>query len=110
MPFFHFVFTLPAAIGDIAHQNKRVIYDLLFKASAETMLTIAAWRGAPIEQVSGRPTVLVAALSTLGRGFAAPKGFAAWLTGSTIAGRAWPTSAYSGRCIRAAADPSASCE
>ena len=40
--YFHVVFTLPAAIADIAYQNKRVIYDLLFKASAETMLTIAA--------------------------------------------------------------------
>ena len=29
-------------IADIAYQNKAVIYDLLFKASAETMLTIAA--------------------------------------------------------------------
>jgi len=36
------VFTLPAAIADIAYQNKAVIYDLLFKVSAETMLTIAA--------------------------------------------------------------------
>jgi len=42
VPYFHIVFTLPSAIGDIAYQNKRVIYDLLFKASAETMLTIAA--------------------------------------------------------------------
>jgi hypothetical protein len=33
---------LPAAIADIAYQNKSVIYDLLFKVSAETMLTIAA--------------------------------------------------------------------
>jgi hypothetical protein len=33
---------LPAAIADIAYQNKAVIYDLLFKASAETMLTIGA--------------------------------------------------------------------
>ena len=40
--YFHVVFTLPSAIGDIAYQNKAVIYDLLFKASAETMLTIAA--------------------------------------------------------------------
>ena len=40
--YFHVVFTLPAPIGDIAYQNKAVIYDLLFKASAETMLTIAA--------------------------------------------------------------------
>ena len=36
------MFTLPAQIADIAYQNKAVIYDLLFKASAETMITIAA--------------------------------------------------------------------
>src|SRR5437016_7953182 len=42
IPYFHVVFTLPSAIGDIAHQNKAVVYDLLFKASSETMLTIAA--------------------------------------------------------------------
>jgi hypothetical protein len=42
VPYFHVVFTLPAPIGDIAYQNKAVIYDLLFKASSETMLTIAA--------------------------------------------------------------------
>jgi Putative transposase/Transposase zinc-binding domain len=42
VPYFHQVFTLPAPIADIAYQNKAVIYDLLFKASAETMLTIAA--------------------------------------------------------------------
>jgi hypothetical protein len=36
------VFTLPAPIADVAYQNKAVIYDLLFKVSAETMLTIAA--------------------------------------------------------------------
>ena len=40
--YFHLVFTLPAPIADIAYQNKAVIYDLLFKASAETLLTIAA--------------------------------------------------------------------
>ncbi len=34
VPYHHVVFTLPAAIGDIAHQNKAVIYDLLFEASA----------------------------------------------------------------------------
>jgi hypothetical protein len=33
---------LPARIGAIAYQNKAVIYDLLFKASSQTMLTIAA--------------------------------------------------------------------
>jgi Putative transposase/Transposase zinc-binding domain len=42
VPYFHVVFTLPARIGDIAYQNKTVIYDLLFKASAETLITIAA--------------------------------------------------------------------
>src|SRR4051812_40835589 len=41
-PYFHVVFTLPAAIADIAYQNKAVIYDILFKASAETLITIAA--------------------------------------------------------------------
>ena len=42
VPYFHVVFTLPAKIADIAYQNKAVIYDLLFKASAETLITIAA--------------------------------------------------------------------
>ena len=42
VPYFHVVFTLPTRIADIAYQNKAVIYDLLFKASAETLLTIAA--------------------------------------------------------------------
>src|ERR1700758_4665774 len=40
--YFHVVFSLPGRIADIAYQNKAVIYDLLFKASSETMLTIAA--------------------------------------------------------------------
>jgi hypothetical protein len=42
VPYFHVVYTLPAAIRDIAYQNKAVIYDLLFKAAAEATLTIAA--------------------------------------------------------------------
>jgi len=42
LPYFHVVFTVPAEIAAIAYQNKAVIYDILFKASAETMLTIAA--------------------------------------------------------------------
>jgi hypothetical protein len=42
VPYFHLVFTLPAAIADIAYHSKAVIYDLLFKASSETLLTIAA--------------------------------------------------------------------
>jgi hypothetical protein len=42
VPYFHVVFTLPGAIADIAYTNKAVIYDLLMKVSAETLLTIAA--------------------------------------------------------------------
>jgi len=42
VPYFHVVFTLPAPIADLAYQNKAVIYDLLFKASSETVLAIAA--------------------------------------------------------------------
>jgi len=44
VPYFHMVFSLPARIADIAYQNKAAIYDLLFKASSQTMLTIAADR------------------------------------------------------------------
>jgi hypothetical protein len=40
--YYHVVFTLPAPISDIAYHNKSVIYALLFKAAAETLLTIAA--------------------------------------------------------------------
>jgi hypothetical protein len=40
--YFHVVFTLPAEIADVAFQNKALVYDLLFKAASETMLTIAA--------------------------------------------------------------------
>lgn len=42
VPYFHVVFTLPAAIADLAYQNKAVVYDLLFKAASETLITIAA--------------------------------------------------------------------
>ncbi len=41
VPYFHVVFTLPGAIADIAYQNKAAIYDILFAAAAETMVTIA---------------------------------------------------------------------
>ena len=42
VPYYHVVFTLPAQIADVAYQNKAVIYDILFKASVETLITIAA--------------------------------------------------------------------
>lgn len=40
--YFHVVFTLPAQIAEIAFHNKALLYDLLFRATSETMLTIAA--------------------------------------------------------------------
>jgi integrase/recombinase XerD len=40
--YFHVVFTLPAEVADIAAQNKAIVYDLLFRALSETMMTIAA--------------------------------------------------------------------
>ncbi len=41
-PYYHVVFTLPAPIAGIAYQNKAQIYAILFKATAETLITIAA--------------------------------------------------------------------
>ncbi len=41
VPYFHVVFTLPAAIGAIAYQNKAKVYGLLFTAAAEALTTIA---------------------------------------------------------------------
>ena len=40
--YFHVVFTLPAEVADIAFHNKAVVYDLLFRAASQTMVTIAA--------------------------------------------------------------------
>ena len=42
VPYYHVVFTLPRPIADIAYQNKAVVYGILFKAAAETLITIAA--------------------------------------------------------------------
>ena len=40
--YFHVVFTMPAPLAEIAFQNKAKVYDILFKAAAETLRTIAA--------------------------------------------------------------------
>lgn len=40
--YFHVVFTVPQEIAAIAYQNKDVVYDILFRATAETLRTIAA--------------------------------------------------------------------
>jgi hypothetical protein len=45
--YFHVVFSVPAEVADIALHNKAVVYDLLFRAASETMLTIAADRRHP---------------------------------------------------------------
>jgi hypothetical protein len=42
VPYFHVVFTLPAALAAIAYHNKAVAYNILFQAAAETLKTIAA--------------------------------------------------------------------
>ena len=42
VPYFHVVFTVPAEIAAIAFHNKAVVYDILFKATRETLRTIAA--------------------------------------------------------------------
>src|ERR1700730_7286606 len=40
-PYVHVVFTLPRQLASLALQNKKVVYDLLFRTSAETLLEIA---------------------------------------------------------------------
>jgi hypothetical protein len=40
--YFHVVFTVPQAIAEIAAQNKAVVYSILFRATADTLRTIAA--------------------------------------------------------------------
>ena len=41
VPYFHVVFTLPQQVADLALQNKKIIYGILFRATAETLQTIA---------------------------------------------------------------------
>jgi hypothetical protein len=62
IPYFHVVFTLPAAIAAIALQNKSVVYDMLFKASAETVRTIGA-----DPRHLGAETGMIAVLHTWGQ-------------------------------------------
>ena len=42
VPYFHVVFTLPHELGPLALQNKRVVYGILFRAAAQTLLEVAA--------------------------------------------------------------------
>ena len=40
--YYHLVFTLPTSMGHIAYQNPALVYDLLFKVTAQTLRIIAA--------------------------------------------------------------------
>jgi len=42
VPYCHVVFTLPSQLTALALQNPKLIYDMLFRAASETLLTIAA--------------------------------------------------------------------
>ena len=42
VPYFHVVFTLPQELSDLGLQNKEVLYNLLFRASSETLLEVAS--------------------------------------------------------------------
>jgi hypothetical protein len=60
--YFHVVFTMPAPIAAMALQNKAVVYDILFKAAAETVRTIAA-----DAKHLGAETGMIAVLHTWGQ-------------------------------------------
>jgi hypothetical protein len=40
-PYVHVVFTLPRELAPLALQNKKFVYDLLFRTTAETLLEVA---------------------------------------------------------------------
>jgi len=42
VPYYHLVFTIPDQVASVAFQNKRVVYTILFRATSETLRTIAA--------------------------------------------------------------------
>lgn len=62
VPYFHVVFTLPAPIAALALQNKAVIYDILFKAAAQTIRVIGA-----DPRHLGAETGMIAVLHTWGQ-------------------------------------------
>ena len=42
VPYFHVVFTMPAAVADLAFFNKEAVYTILFRASAEALRSVGA--------------------------------------------------------------------
>ena len=67
VPYFHVVFTLPAPAAEIAFQNKRVVYAILFRAAADALRAIAA-----DPRHLGAEVGAVAVLHTWGQALAAP--------------------------------------
>jgi hypothetical protein len=62
VPYFHIVFTLPNALDPIALANQRVVYDLLLRSAAETLLEVAA-----DPKLLGARTGVLAVLHTWGQ-------------------------------------------
>ena len=60
VPYFHVVFTLPPAAAEIAFQNKKTVYGLLMRATAQALMTLAAER-------RGAKIGLIAVLHTWGQ-------------------------------------------
>jgi hypothetical protein len=73
VPYFHFVFPLPAVIGEMAYQNKAKIYRLLFKAASDTLTTIAADR-----KHLGAKIGVIAVLHTWAKTFSTTLMYTAW--------------------------------
>jgi hypothetical protein len=62
VPYFHLVFTLPDALNPIALANPRVVYDLLLRSAAETVIEVAA-----DPELLGAQTGVLAVLHTWGQ-------------------------------------------
>jgi hypothetical protein len=41
-PYYHVVFTIPHCLADVALQNRKVVYDILFRAASQTLLAVGA--------------------------------------------------------------------
>ena len=73
VPYFHLVFTIPNVLDPLALSNPRVVYDLLLRAAAQTVLEVAA----NPDRLGARTGVL-AVLHTWGRLCSSTRMFIAW--------------------------------
>jgi hypothetical protein len=71
VPYFHLVFTMPAAIAAVALQNKAIVYDILFKAASETVCQFAC-KSDPLSRPNLTPFIAVYAYP--GNPWAGPAG------------------------------------